>query len=47
MAVEDDGGVSIGGVMVRVMFVGSGSLVGSRDDLCGGAAIATTCSWKF
>lgn len=48
MAVEDDGGVSIGGVVVvRVRFVGSGSHVGSRDDLCSGAAVAATCSWKF
>lgn len=44
---EDDGGVSIGGVVVRVKFVGSGSHVGSRDDFCGGAAVAATCSWKF
>ncbi|KAL8095374.1 hypothetical protein AgCh_036739 [Apium graveolens] len=26
---------------------GSGSHVGSRDDLCGGAAVAAACSGKF
>lgn len=44
---EDDGGVSIGGVVVRVRFVRSGSHVGSRDDFCGGTAVTATCSWKF
>lgn len=46
---EDDGGVSVGGVVVRVRvrYVGSESHVGSGDDFCGGCAVAATCSWKF